>query len=283
MTLDVRRMSENFAAEIHGVDLKNIDEGLFSRIQHEFIEHRVLVFRDQTIEPHHQIAFSERFGPLEILFEEHQRVAGYPEVAVLGNEKVDGKHIGVVAAGDYWHSDQSYGKKTGLATFLFARKLPTTGGDTEFADLYGAYESLPAEIKQRIEGRYGVHRVSKLSNPRVKVTREGGEEYYKKRENEEDVLHPMVRTHPVSRRKLLFISPRFTVAIDGMDDEEAQPLLDQLFDYQTRPANVYRHKWRPGDFVMWDNRCTNHRATGGYAMDDIRMLHRTTALGDEPF
>lgn len=283
MTFDIRRVSEKFAAEIHGVDLRQeVDDALFARIHKAFIEHQVLIFRDQKIEPQHQIAFSRRFGPLEILFEEYQRVPGYPEVAVLSNEKVDGRHIGVVAAGDYWHSDQSYKKETGLATFLLAHKLPKTGGDTEFADLYGAYNSLPDRIKRRIDGRYGVHRVSKLRNPRVEVTRDGGEEYYKQRDNEEDVLHPMVCTHPVSGRKLLFVSPRFTVAIDGMDDAEAQPLLDELFVHQTVESNLCRHRWRLGDFVMWDNRCTNHRATGGYAMDDVRMLHRTTASGDQP-
>lgn len=283
MTLDVRRMTENFAAEIYGVDLsQEIDDALFARIHEAFIEHQVLVFRDQKIEPQHQIAFSRRFGPLEILFEEYQRVAGYPEVAVLSNEKVDGQYVGVVAAGDYWHSDQSYGKTTGLATFLFVHKLPKTGGDTEFADLYGSYECLPDDIKRRVAGRYGVHRVSKLRNPRVEVTREGGKEYYQKRDNIDDTLHPIVCTHPVSGRKLLYVSPRFTVAIDGMDDQEAQPLLDQLFDYQIQESNVYCHKWRLGDFVMWDNRCLNHRATGGYAMDDIRMLHRTTANGGHP-
>lgn len=281
---DIRKMSERFGAEIYGVDLRQpVDDAVFARILEAFIEHQVLVFREQAIDPQHQIEFSRRFGPLEILFEDYQRVPGYPEVAVLSNEKVDGKYIGVVAAGDYWHSDQSYRKKTGLATFLFAHKLPKSGGDTEFADLYGAYDSLPQELKARIDGRYGVHRSSKLSNPRVEVTREGGEEYYKKRSKQEDVLHPMVRTHPVSGRKLLYISPRFTVAIDGMDDEEAQPLLDRLFEYQIAESNLYRHKWRLGDFVMWDNRCTNHRAAGGYAMDDVRKLHRTTASGDQPF
>jgi len=209
-------------------------------------------------------------------------VAGFPEVAILSNEKVDGKFIGVVAAGDFWHSDQSYRKQPSLATLLYAHKLPKHGGETEFADMHGAYENLPDDIKKRIDGRMGIHQRSKLGNPRVAVTREGGEEYYK-RQATTNVLHPMVRTHPVSGRKGLYVSPRFTVGIEGMDDAEAQPLLDTLFAFQTAPENVYRHKWTLGDFVMWDNRSLNHQACGGYAMDDIRLMHRTSTIGDEPF
>jgi taurine dioxygenase len=148
--------------------------------------------------------------------------------------------------------------------------------------MHGAYESLADDIKKRIEGRMGIHQRSKPGNPRVAVTREGGEEYYK-RQATKNVIHPIVRTHPVSGRKGLYVSPRFTVGIQDMDDAEAQPLLDTLFAYQTAPGNVYRHKWTLGDFVMWDNRSLNHQACGGYAMDDIRLLHRTSTIGDQPF
>ena len=148
--------------------------------------------------------------------------------------------------------------------------------------MHGAYESLPDDIKKSIEGRMGIHQRSKLGNPRVAVTREGGEEYYQRRAMK-NMTHPIVRTHPVSGRKGLYCSPRFTVGIEGMDDAEAQPLLDTLFAYQTAPGNVYRHKWTLGDFVMWDNRSVNHQACGGYTMDDIRLLHRTSTQGDQPF
>jgi len=283
MALEITRLSDSFAAEVRGVDLsKDMDDALFAQIHEAFIAHQVLVFRDQNIEPEHQKAFSARFGPLEELYAEDQRLPGFPEIAILSNEKVDGKFIGVVAAGDYWHSDISYSRETSLATFLFARKLPREGGDTQFANLYAAYETLPDDLKRRIEGRSGLHQVSKLVNPRVVVTREGGEEYYRKRARD-DQAHPIVRTHPVSRRKLLYVSPRFTVGIQDMDDAEAQPLLDALFEHQLKEAHLYRHKWTLGDFVMWDNRCINHRAAGGYAMDDIRLIHRTSTRGDQPF
>ena len=182
MPLNMQPLSDRFGVSITGVDLsKELDEKLFDEIVDVFVKKQVLVFRNQHIEPQHQVAFSRRFGPLEMLYDEDQRVPGFPEVAILSNEKVDGKFIGVVAAGDFWHSDQSYRRETSLATLLYAHKLPKHGGDTEFADMHGAYESLPDEIKKRIEGRMGIHQRSKLGNPRVAVTREGGEEYYQRR------------------------------------------------------------------------------------------------------
>jgi len=144
MPLDMQPLSDKFGVAITGVDLsKELDQNLFNEIVDVFVKKQVLVFRDQHIEPQHQVAFSRRFGPLEMLYDEDQRVPGFPEVAILSNEKVDGKFIGVVAAGDFWHSDQSYRREASLATLLYAHKLPKQGGDTEFADMHGAYESLP--------------------------------------------------------------------------------------------------------------------------------------------
>ena len=167
MPLDMQPLSDKFGVAITNVDLsKDIDQSFFDEIVDVFVRKQVLVFRNQDIEPQHQVAFSRRFGPFEMLYDEDQRVPGFPEIAILFNEKVDGKFIGVVAAGDFWHSDQSYRKEPSLATFLYAHKLPKHGGDTEFADMHGAYENLPEDIKRRIEGRMGIHQRSKLGNPR---------------------------------------------------------------------------------------------------------------------
>jgi taurine dioxygenase len=282
--MEIQPTQKPLGAEIHGVDLsQDLSDALFTEIHDAFIKFKVLVFPDQDIKPRHHIAFSRRFGEPEILYSEEHRVAGFPEIAVLSNERINGQHIGVVAAGDFWHSDISFQRKTSLATFLFAHKLPREGGDTEFADMQNAYDTLPDDLKHRLQGLQGVHTVSKLRNSRVAVTRPGGEEYYKKQSSMKDVSHPLVRTHPVSGRKGLYLSPRFTIGIEGMDDNEAQPLLDILFDHQVQEENVYRHKWRLGDFIFWDNRSLNHRASGGYQMDDIRLLHRTSTRGDQPF
>ena len=204
-------------------------------------------------------------------------------MVVLSNEQVDGKHIGVVAAGDYWHSDLSPSKTPGLATLLYARKLPKRGGDTEFADMFKAYDTLAEEMKEQIANLKGIHCISKLRNHRVKVTRPNGVEYYKKQNSIPSEAHPIVRTHPVSGRKSLYVSPRFTIGIENMEDTEAQPLLDKLFAHQVKPENIYLHKWRVDDLVIWDNRSVNHRACGGYDMNDIRRIHRTSTLGDAPF
>jgi taurine dioxygenase len=156
MPLDMQPLSKKFGVAITNVDLSKVDQSLFDEIVDVFVKKQVLVFRDQHIEPQHQVAFSRRFGPLEMLYDEDQRVPGFSEIAILSNEKVDGKFIGVVAAGDFWHSDQSYRRETSLATFLYARKLPKHGGDTEFADMHGAYEGLPDDIKKRIVDKFSV-------------------------------------------------------------------------------------------------------------------------------
>ena len=149
MPLDIQPTQKPLGAEIRGVDLsQDLLDDIFAEIHEAFIRHKVLVFPDQQIEPAHHIAFSRRFGPLETLYAEEPRVAGFPEIAVLSNEQVDGKHIGVVAAGDFWHSDLSYKSSTSLATFLYAHKLPTLGGDTEFADMQNAYDTLPETRKK---------------------------------------------------------------------------------------------------------------------------------------
>jgi taurine dioxygenase len=284
MPIDIQPTPKPLGAEISGVDLsQDLPDGLFAEIYEAFINYKVLVFPNQNIEPSHHIAFSRRFGEPEILYGEEHRVEGFPEIVVLSNKLVDGKPIGVVAAGDFWHSDLSYKRKTSLATFLYAHKLPKLGGDTEFADMQNAYDTLPGALKERIQGLKGVHAVSKLRNSRVAVTRPDGEEYYTKQAGIKNRSHPLVRTHPESGRKGLYLSPRFTIGIEGMDDNEAQPLLDLLFDHLIREENVYRHKWRLGDFIFWDNRSVNHRACGGYEMNDIRLLHRTSTRGDQPY
>src|SRR5262245_66640749 len=143
MPLAMQALSKKFGVAITGVDLsKELEQNLFNEIVDVFVKKQVVVFRDQHIEPQHQVAFSGRFGSFEMLYDEDQRVPGFPEVAILSNEKVDGKFIGVVAAGDFWHSDQSYRKEPSLATFLFANKLPKHGTDTEFTEMHGAYERL---------------------------------------------------------------------------------------------------------------------------------------------
>jgi taurine dioxygenase len=269
-------------AEINGVDLsRNGDDG-FAAVHRALLDHHMIVVRDQDIPPPTHIAFSRRFGTVEAHDNTRYLKDGFPEILVLSNDLEDGEPIGVPDAGDAWHSDLSFKKIPALVTILFAVRLPEQGGDTEFSNCHAAYDALDGSMKIRLEGLRGVHTVNKLRNPRVAIagTRQDAEAFYRARDA--TVTHPLVRTHPETGRKTLYLSPRFTIAIDGMDDSEAQPLLDELIAHQLDEKFRYRHKWRKGDFVMWDNRSVNHHACGGYEYPDIRTIHRTTVLGDAP-
>jgi taurine dioxygenase len=284
----VTSLSPNGAGEITGLDCAQpLDLAVLDALKQAFRDHPVLVIRDQHLSALQQAAFSRQWGPLEPQDQLHYTAPEDPDVLILSNEiKPDGSAVGVVDAGDFWHSDSSHKTEPCCATILYAVQNPRRGGDTEFCNMYQVYEALPGALKDKIAGLRAIHHVSKLRNKRVVVSpdRPGATEYYAKRAKEvPEVVQPIVRTHPETGRPALYISPRFTVAIEGMDDDEAQKLLDQLFAIMLEKRFHYRHHWRDGDLVMWDNRCLNHRACGGYALPDIRRMHRTTIVGDAPF
>ncbi len=285
--MKINRLSRDFGAEIEDIDAAHgLDGATLTAIKDAFIDHRVLVIRDQSMEPEDQAAFSRQFGTLEVQGNERYHLADCPDVLVLSNEQIDGKPVGVVDAGDFWHSDLPHRPTPTMATVLYALKLPSIGGDTEFADMYAAYDSLPADLKARIDNLKGINCSNKLVNPRVSISpdRPGAAEYYAESATRNPpVAQPIARTHPVTGKKALFISPRFTIGIEGMDDDEAQTLLDELFERQLQPEFIYHHTWRLHDLVMWDNRCVLHWACGGYKYPDTRRMHRTTVKGDIPF
>ncbi len=272
-------------AEISGVDLARLDDDAFKKIRDAFHAHQVLAIRDQDLMPASQIAFSLRFGALEDQLNAHYTVENHPEVLILSNDMKDGKPIGLIDGGDFWHSDSSHRDKPSMATMLYAVKNPTQGGDTEFANMYAAYENLSDDMKRRIAPLKGVHAVSKLKNKRVSVSarRPDGKDFYERQKSLPDQIWPLLRTHPVTGRKALYISPRFTIGIQGVAEEESDEILDFLFAHQIRPEFIYRHAWRDHDLVTWDNRCVIHHATGGYAYPDVRTMHRTVIAGDRPY
>jgi taurine dioxygenase len=272
-------------AEIASVDLGRLDDATFERIYKAFLAHQVLAIRDQALAPEAQIAFSLRFGPLEDQLNAHYTVEGHPEVLVLSNDVRDGNPVGLIDGGDFWHSDSSHRDKPSMATLLHAVKNPKGGGDTEFADMYAAYDALPEGMKRRIAGLKGVHAVSKLRNRRVTVSprRPDGKDFYERQKTIPDQIWPLVRTHPVTGRKALYVSPRFTIGIEGLPEAAADAILDDLFAHQIRDEFRYRHKWRDGDLVVWDNRCVIHQAAGGYAYPDVRTMYRTVVAGDAPY
>lgn len=283
----VRPLSETGAAEVLGLDASRLlspDE--VAALKDAFARYPILAFREQHLTPPQQAAFSRNFGELENqVLSEHVHPDD-PFVLILSNEiRPDGSAVGVVDAGDFMHSDSSHRPEPAMATLLYAVKNPQHGGDTEYRNMYLVYEALPDDLKQRIAGREGIHHVSKAINKRVAISagRPGAKDFYEAQAELAGIRQPMVRTHPVTGRQALFISPRFTVGIAGMEQAEADALLDELFRYVMDRRFGYTHKWHDGDLVMWDNRCLCHRACGGYVLPDIRRMHRTVICGDKAF
>jgi taurine dioxygenase len=276
-------------AEISGLDCsKPTPPEDLARLKTLFFEHPIVRIRDQKLSPRGQGAFARQWGPLETQDRSTYCHPDDTDVLILSNDRrPDGSQIGIVDAGDFWHSDSSHLSEPCRITMLHSVKNPAKGGDTHFIDMRAVYDALPDAMKKRIAGRNAIHHVSKTLNPRVAISAEraGAAEYYKQREKEtKPVTQPMVRTQPETGRQALYISPRFTIGIEGMDDAEAQPVLDDLFRFMfSDPAWQYTHKWRDGDLVFWDNSCLNHMAGGGYDYPDVRRMHRTTVIGDRPF
>ena len=285
MSMQIRKLGTTLGAEVTGIDVTCLSPQTFGQIRDAFHTHRVIAIRDQALTPAGQIDFSRRFGRLEDQLNAHYTIDGHPEVLVLSNDVRNGKPIGLIDGGDFWHSDSSHREFPSMATILFAVKNPSHGGDTEFADMIAAYEALPVAMKNRIADLRGIHAVSKLKNKRVQLSprRADAQHFYEKQRTIPDQIWPLVRSHPVTGAKALYLSPRFTIGIDGMDEKEADELLNALFEHQTRREFIYRHKWQDGDLVMWDNRAVIHRATGGFNYPDVRTMHRTVVAGEKPF
>jgi len=279
----VRPLSDALGAEISGIDVSTLDDGAFGRLRDIFHDRLVVVVKGQNLSPASQTEFAKRFGEIQYHISPEYLLPDQPEVMLLSNEKEDGRYIGIPDAGSDWHSDHSYVDRPTAYTFLHALKVPKDGGDTEWTSMVAAYEALSDDMKRRLDGLIGTHSFNRLRNPRMKIGERHGDgaDYYKR--SPPDAFHPIVRTHPATGRKALFVSPRFTIGIRGMAEEDSQRLLDELFAHIANRDFVYRHHWTVGDLVMWDNRTTIHLATGGVPEGQARRMHRTTVLGEIPF
>jgi len=291
MPLDIPRQEfviEPFAgsplgAEVIGLDLSRpLSAEDFQRLHRAHLDHHVLVFRDQRITPAQQVEFSRRFGPLQIHVLRNFQLPQQPEVLIVSNILENGQPIGLGDAGHYWHSDLSYKDTPSLGSMLHAQELPEEGGDTLFANQHTAWEFLPDELKREVEGLQAEHwylakyEELRQRNPfRPKLTQAQIDEV-------KPVVHPVVRTHPETGRKALFVSEHFTTRIVGVSEQRSRELLDALFDHGSRAEHIYRHQWQPHDMVFWDNRSLMHLAAG--CPDHLRRkLYRTTIEGDVPF
>jgi taurine dioxygenase len=279
----VRPLSDALGAEVSGINVSNMDDIIFNELRDLFHDNLVLVMKDQDLSPADQTAFARRFGEIQYHISPEYLMKDQPEIMILSNEKEDGNFIGLPDGGSEWHSDHSYVDQPTGYTMLHAIKVPRDGGDTEWTSMVKAYDSLSDNMKRRLDGLVGIHSFNRLKNRRLTVPVRHGDDpdYYKR--SPPDSHHPMVRTHPATGKKALYISPRFTIGIKDLDDSEAQNLLDELFAHIRDRDFVYRHCWTVGDLLLWDNRATIHLACGGVPEGQHRRMHRTTVLGEIPF
>src|SRR5437764_9038573 len=282
-SLQIRPLDAPLGAEVIGLDLAQpLADADFGRIHRAHLDRHVVVFRDQRITPQQQIDFSRRFGPLQVHVLHQFQLPGHPEILVVSNILEDGRPIGLGDAGAYWHSDLSHKERPSLGSLLRAQELPEEGGDTLFANMHLAWDTLPAPLRAAVEGRRAEHsylakyeELRRRSPWRPKLSDEQLAQV-------RPVTHPVVRTHPETGRKALFVSEHFTTRIVGLPDDESADLLARLFAHSVRPEHVYRHRWQPHDMVFWDNRSLMHLAAG--CPDHMRRrLNRTTVEGDAPY
>ncbi|MCA8891083.1 MAG: TauD/TfdA family dioxygenase [Hyphomonas sp.] len=265
-------------AEITGIDLKKLSETEFDAIRQAYADHGVIFFRDQELTEDDHIAFAERWAPINVnrFFAAHP---DYPQIAMVAKEKDQKDNIG-----GGWHTDHSYDVEPAMGSILVARELPESGGDTMFASMYRAYETLDEATKQEIEGLQAVHSAKHIfgssGQTYYNTTDAGGNRIGNSAAADvlADVTHPVVITHPLSGKKALYVNPAFTVKIVGKTDEQSQALLSRLYAHAMDKAHAYRFQWQPGSVAFWDNRSTWHWAMNDYH-GHRRIMHRITLEG----
>ena len=272
-TIKVRPTAGALGAEIKGVDIARPLEGaIVSEIRQAFLDHLVIFFRSQELTPHQQLAFARQFGqPME-----YPQVKGLPEyplitaVIKLEHERVN--------FGGVWHSDTAYLEHPPMATMLYAVEIPPYGGDTLFANQYMAYETLSSGLKKTLDGLVGVNTSTKpeMARTRHDRLRDAGEEI-----KVLGAVHPVVRTHPETGRKALYVNSAHTTHFEGWTEQESRSLLDHLFEHQVRPEFTCRFRWGQGSLALWDNRCAQHNPVNDY-QGFRRIMHRITLAGDKP-
>ncbi|MGD9828339.1 MAG: TauD/TfdA dioxygenase family protein [Hyphomicrobiaceae bacterium] len=284
MAFQVNRLGTALGAEVVGIDLtKDISDSEIAGLRKAFLDNSIIVFRDQDLSPDQLAAFSRRFGPLDRHILEGFALPENPDVFVISNVKKDGKPVGAIRAGQYWHSDLSYSKIPVMGTMLHAKQLPKVGGDTMFASMYAAYEALSKPMQKFLESLTAIHDYSHAYDVFFSRFPERPPLSADAKAKVPPVQHPVIRTHPETKRKALFVNEGFTKAIVELNYDESKALVDFLVSFSVRHEFIYRHKWRKGDLLFWDNRCTTHNAISDYDMGEARHLIRTTIAGDKPY
>ena len=272
--LKTKPLSDALGLEVLEVDLHEPQSpARVAQLREAWYEGLILLLRDQRLTEEDQVRFAEYFGPLGRTINVHN-TGRHPAIMLISNIRKDGKPIGALPDGEMqFHTDQCYVERPAAASMLYAIEVPSVGGNTLFANAYLAYEMLPAEVKRRIDGRKAINAYDYDNAATLRGThiREGVPHY----------SHPVVRTHPATGRKALYVNRLMTIAIEGLPEAESDELLNLLFDHQEQRRFVYEHVWRVGDILMWDNRCTLHARTD-FSSAERRLMRRITILGERP-
>jgi taurine dioxygenase len=277
---ELRELAPTFGVEVVGVDLATpTPDASFERIYAAFLRHQLLLFRDQQLEPGDQVAFARRFGSVQVHVMNQYHADGYPEIYYLSNLGPDGRPSGKHPDRGtvHWHTDGSWARRTGQATLLYAVEVPAAGGETRFASMYDAYDALDEGTKQRLAPLRAVHNLD------FSRTRRHGDDPMSEdqRKARPPVDHPIVRTHPETGRKCVFLGDHAWYIRD-MPLDEGRQLIEDLNAAIIDPERVYTHRWRPGDLVVWDNRCMLHKAELYDVANEPRVMRRCTVVGEVP-
>ncbi|MBI2735508.1 MAG: TauD/TfdA family dioxygenase [Rhodospirillales bacterium] len=276
--MQIKPLSSHTGAEVLGIDLtRPVADSDRAAMNRAFVERSVLVIRDQALTPPQVAEAVSLFGMIFPQQNTKFAIPGCPQIHYVSNQDSfpDGRRY---IPGDGWHTDHSNAVRPPKATVLHAVQLPDKGGDTQYANMAAAYAALPSAARERIAPLIGIHVYQSSHSARKLMTLNETD----KERVPNAVLHPLVRTHPESGARSIYLNPIRVEGILGLDHKEALPLLDELLEHGTQERFQYRHAWKPGDLVMWDNRCLLHKANGDYDMGQVRYLYRVMLQGDVP-
>jgi len=292
-SIQIRHVDAPLGHHVVNADLNRLDDATFAEIEDAFNRYGVIVIEGQTLSPDKQLAFTRRFGK-EVRYPIADfQLPGFPDIFVVSNVIENGKPVGMADAGRLWHTDMMFTEAPPRCSLLYALEVPTRDGaplgDTLFASTAAAYDALPAATRRRIDGlqtinsyrRYAERRHREEAQSKAETTGQAVRD--KHQDAHPDIVHPLVRTHPITGRRCLYTSDGTTVEIAGWSQAESDALIAELFAHMTRPEFVYRHRWQVGDVVIWDNCSAIHQALGDYELPERRRMHRTTLEGTRPF
>jgi taurine dioxygenase len=289
--IEVIPSGEVLGARVVGLDLSQpLSDRALGIVLRALADHGVLCFPGQRLDADAQVAFSRRFGELEVHVSGVFQDPAHPEVMTLSNIVENGRPIGLADAGQDWHTDMSFSRMIAFVNVLYALKVPRRDGkalgNTEFASMAAAYDALPPEMKTRLAGLTATHDFEKFwemmrrrkgtATARAPLTEE-------QRRKKPPVSHPMVMKHPISGRRILYANPGYTMRVDGLPQDESDALLEYLFEHQVRPEFIYAHRWNEGDVLVWDNLQTLHNAIDDYGPNEPRLIKRCQVMANLVF